>query len=76
MIRLRSIGFHPVLGEDELADEGVRRRHHWNVHEPRMFERVKGLSDEQLRTWDLTHDLVSVRLVSMELGKRDDEVGR
>jgi hypothetical protein len=49
---------------------GGMRRHHWNVHEPRMFERVKGLSDGELRTWDLSRDLVAVRLF---VGKGDEE---
>lgn len=35
-----------------------------------MFERVKGLSDGELRTWDLSRDLVAVRLF---VGKGDEE---
>lgn len=39
-------------------------RHHWDQHELRMFEKTKGVSDTDLKGWDLKEDLVAVRVLS------------
>lgn len=47
--------------EKEIKSELIRLRHHWNKHEPRMFERVAGLSDHQLTAFEISKDLVEIR---------------
>lgn len=44
-----------------IKHELIKLRHHWDKHEPRMFARVKDVSDEVLTGWDLRRDLVAVR---------------
>jgi len=39
----------------------VRSRKDWDKHEPKMWARAAGLTDEQLCTFDLARDLVLVR---------------
>ncbi|KAF9244959.1 hypothetical protein BU15DRAFT_85804 [Melanogaster broomeanus] len=61
-------------------------RKHWNIHEPQMWSRAAGLSDEELLSFTIEEDLVAVRsgVVSygtIILGKIrvpgvDDELGR
>jgi hypothetical protein len=46
---------------DTIKHELIELRRHWDKHEPRMFARVKHLSDEELTGWDLERDLVAVR---------------
>ncbi len=46
---------------ETIKHELIKLRHHWDKHEPKMFDRVKGVSDEELTGWDLGRDLVAVR---------------
>jgi len=39
----------------------VKSRHDWDKHEPKMWSRAHGLTDEQLTHFDLSTDLVEVR---------------
>jgi len=39
----------------------VHSRHDWNKHEPKMWFRAAGLSDEELTGFNLKQDLVAVR---------------
>ena len=60
--RYLSSGFYLLQAvEKEIKSELIRLRHHWNKHEPRMFERVAGLSDHQLAAFEISKDLVEVR---------------
>ncbi|GAA5919195.1 hypothetical protein JCM6882_006090 [Rhodosporidiobolus microsporus] len=54
--------------EDEIKKELVKLRQHWDQHEPRMFSKAKGISDEELTTWDLAEDLEEVRSASTAYG--------
>lgn len=52
---------HSCAVNHTIKHELIKLRHHWNKHEPRMFDRVKHLSDDVLTGWDLERDLVTVR---------------
>lgn len=39
----------------------MKSRHHWAVHEPRMWERAQALSDHDLVAFTIEDDLVEVR---------------
>ncbi|KAI5123699.1 hypothetical protein M0805_001725 [Coniferiporia weirii] len=39
----------------------LKSRHHWDAHEPRMWARAAGLSNEQLVDFSIAKDLVLVR---------------
>ncbi|GAA5981273.1 hypothetical protein JCM11641_005630 [Rhodosporidiobolus odoratus] len=54
--------------EEEIQRELMKLRHHWDQHEPRMFEAAKGITDDELTTWDLAEDLEIVRSSSSPYG--------
>lgn len=45
----------------KIKHEILKSRHDWDKHEPKMWSRVAGLSDEQLVSFTLEKDLVEVR---------------
>ncbi|KAI0051914.1 hypothetical protein FA95DRAFT_1484390, partial [Auriscalpium vulgare] len=50
--------YHHIL--PTIKAEIIKSRHHWNKHEPRMWSRAHGLSDEQVVGFTLDKDLVEV----------------
>jgi len=51
--------FHHVRHHIDAAIK--KSRHDWNIHEPKMWSRADGLSDEELTAFDLKKDLVLCR---------------
>ena len=45
----------------KLKAEIVKWRHHWDAHEPRMWERAQALADHDLVGFTIEDDLVEVR---------------
>ena len=39
----------------------IKSRHHWDVHEPKMWSRASGISDSDLVKFTIEDDLVEVR---------------
>lgn len=50
--------FHLLLPTIKL--EILKSRHHWDKHERRMWSRAARLSDHELTSFDIEHDLVEV----------------
>ncbi|TRM69440.1 hypothetical protein BD626DRAFT_421677 [Schizophyllum amplum] len=46
--------------EDKIKAAILESRHHWDQHEPRMWSRAQGLSDDDLVNFTLKDDLVQV----------------
>jgi len=44
-----------------IKSEIVKSRHHWNQHERRMWSRAAHLSDDELTSFNIEHDLVQIR---------------
>ena len=51
--------FKTVEGEIKAAI--IKSRHHWDKHEPRMWARAAGIDDDNLVSFEIPQDLVSVR---------------
>ncbi|KAF9454018.1 hypothetical protein P691DRAFT_790424 [Macrolepiota fuliginosa MF-IS2] len=51
--------FNQVAGR--IKFEIIKSRHHWDQHEPKMWSRAAGLTDEELTKFTIEDDLVSVR---------------
>ncbi|KAJ3480332.1 hypothetical protein NLI96_g8430 [Meripilus lineatus] len=51
--------FNVVLHDIKSAI--VKSRHHWDAHEPRMWSRASGISDNDLVKFTIENDLVQVR---------------
>ncbi|KAF8904490.1 hypothetical protein CPB84DRAFT_1773206 [Gymnopilus junonius] len=51
-----------------IKAEIVKSRHHWDKHEPRMYERAAGLSDQELTNFVIENDLVEVRSAPTSYG--------
>ncbi|KAF9222572.1 hypothetical protein BS17DRAFT_783058 [Gyrodon lividus] len=51
--------FNHVL--HKIKHEIKTSRKHWDIHEPKMWSRAAGLSDEQLVNFSIEKDLVQVR---------------
>ncbi|EKM54486.1 uncharacterized protein PHACADRAFT_258363 [Phanerochaete carnosa HHB-10118-sp] len=58
--------FHVVL--HTIKSEIIKSRHHWNKHEPKMWARAAGLTDEQLVHFTIESDLVEVRSAPTSYG--------
>ena len=44
-----------------IKAEIIKSRHHWDKHEPKMWARASGLSDNELVDFSIQKDLVQVR---------------
>jgi hypothetical protein len=53
----------------KIKYELIKSRHDWDAHEPRMYSRLQGISDEEFTSFDLTKDLVQVRSASTTYGQ-------
>ncbi|PPR05808.1 hypothetical protein CVT26_010088 [Gymnopilus dilepis] len=51
-----------------IKAEIIKSRHHWDKHEPRMYERAKGLSDHELTNFTIENDLVEIRSAKTAYG--------
>ncbi|KAF9568055.1 hypothetical protein CPC08DRAFT_680317 [Agrocybe pediades] len=51
-----------------LKSEILKSRHHWDKHEPRMWSRVAGVSDNDLTSFTIENDLVEVRSAATSYG--------
>ncbi|KAH6914304.1 hypothetical protein BKA70DRAFT_1261005 [Coprinopsis sp. MPI-PUGE-AT-0042] len=51
-----------------IKSEILKSRKHWDLHEPKMWSRAKGLSDEQLSDFTIEQDLVEIRSASTSYG--------
>ena len=58
--------FNVVL--HDIKAEIVRSRHHWDKHEPKMWARAAGLTDEQLVDFTIERDLVLCRSAPTSYG--------
>ncbi|THH21320.1 hypothetical protein EW146_g185 [Bondarzewia mesenterica] len=58
--------FRTVLHDIKAAI--VKSRHDWDKHEPQMWSRVSSLSNAELTTFNLEHDLVLVRSAPTSYG--------
>lgn len=47
--------------ENHIKTAIVKSRHHWDLHEPKMWSRASGLSDSELVDFSIEKDLVQVR---------------
>jgi len=45
----------------KIKEEILKSRHHWNVHEPRMWSRAAHISDHDLTSFTIEDDLVQIR---------------
>ncbi|RDX57322.1 hypothetical protein K466DRAFT_23213 [Polyporus arcularius HHB13444] len=54
--------------EHTIKSEILKSRHHWNKHEPRMWSRAEGVSDEDLVAFSVRNDLVEVRSAPTSYG--------
>lgn len=52
--------FNKVL--DRIKFEVIKSRRHWDQHEPKMWSRASGLTDDDLTNFTIENDLVLVRL--------------
>ncbi|KAF8639527.1 hypothetical protein AX17_001432 [Amanita inopinata Kibby_2008] len=51
-----------------IKAEVIKSRHHWNIHEPRMWSRAAGISDTDLTAFTIERDLVLVRSAATSYG--------
>ena len=58
--------FNVVL--HQIKSEIVKSRHHWDKHEPKMWARAAGLTDEQLVDFTIERDLVLCRSAPTSYG--------
>ncbi|KAA1476026.1 hypothetical protein DENSPDRAFT_842905 [Dentipellis sp. KUC8613] len=58
--------FHHV--QHQIRAAVVKSRHDWDKHEPRMWARASGLSDDELAGFHLERDLVLVRSAPTSYG--------
>lgn len=54
--------------EHTIKSEILKSRHHWNKHEPRMWSRAEGVSDEDLVAFSIRNDLVEIRSAPTSYG--------
>ncbi|OCH95166.1 hypothetical protein OBBRIDRAFT_816789 [Obba rivulosa] len=54
--------------EHEIKSEILKSRHHWNLHEPKMWSRAAGISDAELIKFDVATDLVLCRSAPTSYG--------
>ena len=54
--------------EHTIKSEILKSRHHWNKHEPRMWSRAEGISDEELVAFSVRSDLVEIRTAPTSYG--------
>ncbi|KAF9051127.1 hypothetical protein BDZ89DRAFT_1005741 [Hymenopellis radicata] len=59
--------FHKILGE--MKFEILKSRRHWDQHEPKMWSKASGLSDDELTGFTLENDLVLVRSAPTSYGQ-------
>ncbi|KIY74390.1 hypothetical protein CYLTODRAFT_416229 [Cylindrobasidium torrendii FP15055 ss-10] len=52
----------------QIKFEIVKSRNHWDKHEPKMWRRAQGVSDEELVNFTLEDDLVLVRSAATSYG--------
>ena len=51
-----------------IKQEILKSRHHWDTHEPRMWSRASGPSNEELTSFSLDKDLVLVSSAATTYG--------
>ncbi|TBU49508.1 hypothetical protein BD309DRAFT_986473 [Dichomitus squalens] len=54
--------------EHKIKSEIIKSRHDWNKHEPRMWSRAHGVSDEDLVAFKIRQDLVEIRSAPTSYG--------
>ena len=54
--------------EHTIKAEILKWRHHWDKHEPRMWSRAEGISDEDLVAFSIRSDLVEIRSAPTSYG--------
>ncbi|CEH12236.1 hypothetical protein CBOM_00231 [Ceraceosorus bombacis] len=54
--------------EPKIKQELLKSRAHWDAHEPRMYSKVSGVSDEDLSSFSSSKDLVAVRAGAVSYG--------
>ncbi|KAJ3513383.1 hypothetical protein NMY22_g15054 [Coprinellus aureogranulatus] len=51
-----------------IKAEIIKSRHHWDLHEPKMWSRAQGISDKDLVTFTIEEDLVEIRNAATSYG--------
>jgi len=51
-----------------IKEEIIKSRRNWDKHEPKMWSRAIGVSDEDLTAFDISRDLVQIRSASTSYG--------
>jgi hypothetical protein len=54
--------FNQVL--TQIKSEVIKSRHDWDKHEPKMWSRASGLSNNDLTNFTIEKDLVLVRVIA------------
>ena len=54
--------------EHTIKSEILKSRHDWNKHEPAMWSRAEGVSDEDLVAFTIRNDLVEIRSAPTSYG--------
>lgn len=54
--------------EHDIKSAILKSRHHWNLHEPKMWSRAAGVTDAELVDFDIAKDLVSCRSAPTSYG--------
>ncbi|KAF8070646.1 hypothetical protein FPV67DRAFT_1032903 [Lyophyllum atratum] len=57
-----------TIARPAIRAEIIRSRRHWDQHEPRMWSRAAGVSDQELTNFDIEKDLVEVRSAATAYG--------
>ena len=52
----------------EIKKAIIHSRRDWDKHEPRMWARASGLSDDELANFNIRHDLVLIRSAPTSYG--------
>ena len=58
--------FNVVL--HQIKSEIVKSRRHWDKHEPKMWSRAAGLSDDELVSFTIEKDLIECRAAQTSYG--------
>lgn len=53
----------------QIKFELIKSRKHWDGHEPRMYSRLQGISDDEFTSFDLRKDFVEVRSAPTAYGQ-------
>ena len=60
--------------EKTIKSEILKSRHHWDKHEPKMWSRAEGVSDDDLVAFTIRDDLVEIRWITSRLKALSEKI--